>query len=102
VREPSFADRDTKMQSCVRRHNPAEQSEYLLDVALPWAEENMSIGITAQAHQHRQHPIVWLGGKVALTLVAVLLLTPTAAGLESRYAATPSIDSAMSWVFAGE
>jgi hypothetical protein len=26
----------------------------------------------------------------------------TAAGLETRYAATPSVDSAMSWVLAGE
>jgi hypothetical protein len=53
----------------------------------------MSISITARAHPH-QHPIAWLGAKVALALFA--------AGLETRYAATPSVDNAMSWVLAGE
>jgi hypothetical protein len=61
----------------------------------------MSISITAQAHPH-QHPIVCLGAKVTLALFAILLVTLTAAGLETRYAATPSVDSAMSWVLAGE
>jgi hypothetical protein len=63
----------------------------------------MSISITAQAQAHPHgHPIVWLGAKVALALVAILLVSLTAAGLETRYAATPSVDSAMSWVLAGE
>jgi hypothetical protein len=66
-----------------------------------WAEENMSISITAQAHPH-QHPIAWLGAKVTLALFAILLVTLTAAGLETRYAAAPSVDNAMSWVLAGE
>jgi hypothetical protein len=62
----------------------------------------MSISITAQAHPHRQHPVAWLGAKIALALVAILLVSLTAAGLESRYAAAPSADSAMSWVLGGE
>ena len=63
----------------------------------------MSISITAQPQAHpRRHPIVWLGAKAALALVAILLVSLTAAGLETRCAATPSVDSAMSWVLAGE
>ena len=57
----------------------------------------MSISITAQSHLH-QHPGVWLGAKLALALVAILLLSLTAAGLETRYGVAPSADSATSWV----
>jgi hypothetical protein len=61
----------------------------------------MSISITAQSHLH-QHPGVWLGAKLVLALVAVLLLSLTAAGLETRYGVAPSADSATSWVLFGE
>ena len=62
----------------------------------------MSItAITAQSHSH-QHPSIWLGAKIALALVAVLLLSLTAAGLETRYGVSPSADTAMSWVLSGE
>jgi hypothetical protein len=78
-------------------------SAYLsLNISLSfWAEENMSISITAQSHLH-QHPGVWLGAKLALALVAILLLSLTAAGLETRYGVAPSADSAMLWVLFGE
>jgi hypothetical protein len=59
----------------------------------------MSISITAQSHLH-QHPGVWLGAKLAL--VAILLLSLTAAGLETRYGVAPSADSATSWVLFAE
>jgi hypothetical protein len=61
----------------------------------------MSISITAQSHPYR-HPGVWLGAKIALALVATLLVSLTAAGLETRYGVTPSDDIAMSWVLSGE
>jgi hypothetical protein len=61
----------------------------------------MSISITARSHLH-QHPGVWLGAKLALALVAILLLSLTAAGLETRYGVAPSADSATSWVLFGE
>jgi len=63
----------------------------------------MSISITAQAQAHpHRHPIAWMGAKVVLALVAILLVSLTAAGLETRYAAAPSADSAMSWALGGE
>jgi hypothetical protein len=65
------------------------------------AEENMSITITAQSHPHK-HPGMWLGTKVALALVAILLFSLTAAGLETRYGVAPSADTATSWVLSGE
>jgi hypothetical protein len=61
----------------------------------------MSISILGQSHLH-QHPGVWLGAKLTLALVAVLLLGLTAAGLETRYGVAPSADSAMLWVLFGE
>src|SRR5689334_11575271 len=46
-------------------------------VFFPWAEENMSIGITVQAHPDpHQHPFAWLGSKAALAgiVLAVALI----------------------------
>jgi hypothetical protein len=97
--------RDTKAPRCAGRHNLSDQ--FGVDVVVDsvslsfWAEENMSISITAQSHLH-QHPGVWLGAKLALALVAILLLSLTAAGLETRYGVAPSADSATSWVLFGE
>ena len=65
------------------------------------AEEKMSITITAQSHPH-QHSAMWLGAKVTLALVAILLFSLTAAGLETRYGVAPSADTATSWVLSGE
>jgi hypothetical protein len=65
------------------------------------AEEDMSITVTAQSHPH-QHPGMWLGAKIALALVAVLLFSLTAAGLETRYGVSPSAETATSWVMSGE
>jgi hypothetical protein len=45
---------------------------------------------------------MWLGAKVTLALVAILLFSLTAAGLETRYGVAPSADTAMSWVLSGE
>jgi hypothetical protein len=61
----------------------------------------MSISITAQSHPHRL-PGVWLGAKVALALAVILLVSLTAAGLETRYGVSPSDDSATAWVLSGE
>jgi hypothetical protein len=91
----------TKAPQCAGRHNPSDQ----LGVQTAWisfrAEENMSIAVTAQSHPHK-HPGMWLGTKVALALVAILLFSLTAAGLETRYGVAPSADTATSWVLSGE
>jgi len=61
----------------------------------------MSISLTAQSHPYPR-PGVWLGAKIALALVAILLVTLTTAGLETRYGVAPTDDSATSWVLSGE
>jgi hypothetical protein len=61
----------------------------------------MSISITAQSLPH-QHPGVWLTAKLTLALAAILLISLTAAGLETRYGVAPSADSATTWVLSGE
>ena len=61
----------------------------------------MSTTIAAQSHLH-PHPGVWLAAKTALALVVMLLISLTAAGLETRYGVAPSADSATSWVLIGE
>jgi hypothetical protein len=96
--------RDTKAPRCAGRHNLSDQ--FGVDVVVdryrfPFGRRKTCQSASQLNHLH-QHPGVWLGAKLALALVAILLLSLTAAGLETRYGVAPSADSATSWVLFGE
>jgi len=60
----------------------------------------MSISVTAQSLPQRREP-AWLGFKVALVLVAIILFSLAVAAIEVRTGIVPS-DNMIAWEYGGE
>jgi len=76
-----------KRLRCAGHHNLPEQlgvDFVLMSLVFLWAEEN----ITAQAHPH-QHPLAWLGAKVALALVILAFALVIFVGLAAMTGLRP-------------